>query len=138
MLLGLYSGFAENQNTKLQIHAEVPDALPISDVDLCVILSNLLENALEASAKLPSGEREIIVRIGERRGQFIILIENVFDGIFVKDSGKILSLKAQGREGVGIVSVRTVTARYNGETEFYAEENRFFSEIYVPVYREEV
>ena len=138
MLLGLYSGFAENQNTKLQIHAEVPDALPISDVDLCVILSNLLENALEASAKLPSGEREIIVRIGERRGQFIILIENVFDGILVKDSGKILSLKAQGREGVGIVSVRTVTARYNGETEFYAEENRFFSEIYVPVYREEV
>ena len=136
MLLGLYSGLAAKQSTALRIHAEVPDTLPIPDVDLCVMLSNLLENALEASAKLPEGEREIVVRIGEKRGQFIILVENMFDGTFVKDHDKILSAKAQGREGVGIASVRTVVAKYNGETEFYADGARFYSEVYVPIFRE--
>ena len=138
MLLGLYSGLAEKQNTALRIHAEVPDALPIPDVDLCVLLSNLLENALEASAKLPAGAREIIVRISEKRGQFIILVENLFNGTLAKDHGKILSVKSPGREGVGIASVRAVAARYNGETEFYAEGARFFSEVYVPLCREDV
>ena len=138
MLLGLYSGLAEDQGVELRIHAEVPEALPVSDVDLCVMLSNLLENALEASAKLIAEESEIVVRISEKCGQFIILIENAFDGILVRDHDKILSAKSQGREGVGIASVRSAVAKYDGETEFYVEGNRFYSGVYVPICRKEV
>ena len=134
MLLGMYSGLAEGQNTKFRVHAEVSDSLTVSDVDICVILSNLLENALEASAKLPAENREIIIRIGEKRGRFIVLVENVFDGMNVKSSGKFPSSKVTGREGVGIVSVRTIAEKYSGEADFYAEGDRFYSEIYLPVH----
>jgi Histidine kinase-, DNA gyrase B-, and HSP90-like ATPase. len=135
MLLGMYAGLAEKQNSPIRIQAAVSDTLPISDVDLCVMLSNLLENALEASAKISEPEREIIVRIGEKRRHFILLIENVFDGTVIKDTDKILSAKCQGRGGVGIASVRSIAEKYMGETEFYGEGNRFYSEVYLPIHK---
>ena len=137
MLLIMYRGLAEQQDTAFRVQAAVPDSLPIRDVDLCVMLSNLLENALEASTKLPADKREIVVRMEERRGQFLILVENSFDGSLTEKNGGILSSKKSNRLGVGLVSVRAATAKYGGETAFYREGDRFFSEIYIPTQHKE-
>jgi|GEM_PF-5552273 len=138
MLLGMYSRFAERQGTAFLVQANISETLTVLDADLCVILSNLLENALEASAKLPKEKREIIVRIGEKRGQLIILIENSFDGVLIKKHGRILSSKRNNRQGVGLSSVKATVSRYGGNTEFYARKYRFYSEIYLPSHREGV
>ena len=93
---------------------------------------------MEASAKIPAEKREITIRIAEKRGQFIILVENVFEGASSTDRGKFLSSKAKGRKGIGIASVCSVAEKYNGETEFYTEGNRFYSEVYIPVHRRNI
>ena len=138
MLLGFYSRLAERQGTAFLVQAEISETLAVLDVDLCVMLSNLLENALEASAKLPKEKQEIIVRIGEKRGQLIILIENSFDGVLIKKHGRILSSKGNSRQGAGLSSVNAAVSRYGGNAEFYAQKYRFYSEIYLPSHREGV
>lgn len=48
----------------LSFKAQVPQALTVSDIDLCVILGNLIDNALEACEKVPVGERFLRLYIG--------------------------------------------------------------------------
>lgn len=133
MLLRMYAGLADQHKTQYKVLAKLPDALPVSDVDLCVIISNVLENALEATQKLPVEKRLVEVRIGEANDHIAIVIKNSFDGNVNEDRGRFFSRKKEGRLGVGIDSVRSVVAYYNGRTIFYSQMNTFFSEVLIPL-----
>ena len=56
---------AEKMNIKLNVKANVPDKLPMSDVELCSMLGNILDNAVEACGTLPEEERFMRVYIGK-------------------------------------------------------------------------
>lgn len=132
MLLRMYAGLAAKQDTSFRVEARLPDSLTIDDVDLCVVLSNLLENALEASLRLAPDERDVLVRIGCRHGRLILLVENRFDGQAQTENGRFFSRKEKGRSGVGLASVQAVAARLGGSTDFRAEGNLFYSEVFLP------
>lgn len=132
MLLRMYAGLAARQDTPFRVEARLPESLMIDDVDMCVVLSNLLENALEASLKLAPDERDVFVRIGCRHGRLILLIENRFDGQAQAENGRFFSRKKKGRLGVGLASVQAVVLRLGGNTNFRAERNIFYSEVFLP------
>ncbi|MCL2718350.1 MAG: GHKL domain-containing protein [Lachnospiraceae bacterium] len=138
MLLGLYAGMARQQETGFLIRASLPAMINILDIDLCVIISNLLENALEASAKLPEDEREVSVNIGCELGWLGIFVKNRFDGILEKKDELFLSRKQTGRFGIGLVSAETVCKKYGGNANFYKEaENIFHAKIAIPIWEVE-
>lgn len=132
MLLRMYAGLAAKQDTPFRVEAKLPDTLTVDDVDWCVTLSNLLENALEASLRLPPDERDIHVRIGCRHGRLILLVENRFDGQVQTENGRFFSRKEKERSGVGLASVQAVALRWGGSTDFHAEGNTFYSEVFLP------
>jgi sensor histidine kinase regulating citrate/malate metabolism len=159
ILLSLYAGLARQQHTEFLVRAALPETIsvssmvssaakpaqasadffPVSEVDLCVMLSNLLENALEASARLPEEQREVSVNIGCELGVLGIFIKNRFDGVLEKKDGRFLSRKQSGRIGVGLASAEDVCEKYGGNASFYKEaENIFHAKIAIPIWEGEV
>jgi hypothetical protein len=134
ILLGLYAGLARQQHTDFSVRASLPEAINILDVDLCVILSNLLENALEASAKLPQKQREVIVNIGCELGRLGIFIRNRFDDVLIQKDRHFLSRKSPERIGIGLVSAEDVCKKYGGNADFYKEDNIFHAKIAIPIW----
>lgn len=133
MLLQMYAGMAEKQKVKFNVMATgMPDVLDIDDVDMCVLLSNILENALEAAAYIPVGSANITVHLGHSHGRLIFLVENKFDGVYKKINNKIFSRKEEGREGVGLASVKAIADRYGGSTNFFSEGDVFHSQVFIP------
>lgn len=100
----------------MKIHGEYPKDCKIDPVDLCTILTNLLDNAVEACMKQPEGEpREIQVTI-RRLHQFII-IKIANSSIASPDirNGKLHTSKKDGNlHGWGMRSVLSAVEKIRG------------------------
>jgi signal transduction histidine kinase len=89
----------------------------ITDSTLCVLIGNLLENALEACRRQTSGEKFICARAAVRGGFLVVRVENSFDGHYSKREGVYMSSKgaAASRDGVGLTSVMEICKRHGGD-----------------------
>lgn len=88
----------------------------VEDLDLCVLIGNLFENAIEGCKTLPVNERKIKLRMSNYLGQLLLTIDNTFDGNVKMVKDEILSRKrGNGQKGVGISSVEAIVQKYGGE-----------------------
>ena len=97
---------AEKMNIKLNVKANVPDKLPMSDVELCSMLGNILDNAVEACGTLPEEERFMRVYIGKLKGQLYLSVQNSA-GKVRKSKNTYLSTK-EGEHGYGLFRIDRV------------------------------
>lgn len=111
-LLLHYATVAKAQDTDVQVKIGFDDLSGLSEVDLCIIISNLLENALEACARLRD-KRWITITITQYQSRLGIFVENSYDGIAQSEGGIYRSRKGQ-RTGIGIRSVMSAVERLNG------------------------
>ena len=118
---------AENEGIAVDVSIKIPeDTGHVSAMDLCVIMGNLLENALEACRRMQHGERYITVRSAVNGNRLSIGVSNSFDGNWNVLDGVYLSRKhdkGKLREGMGISSVVAVCEKYDGRIEIEAEAN---------------
>ena len=92
---------------------DLPRELSVPDTDLCSVLSNLLENAMEASLKTAPERRKVNVSARLHSGNVLLLsATNNYDGEVREKDGVFLSSKRPG-EGIGLQAVRH-TAEKNG------------------------
>ena len=126
MVLRMYSRLAQSQSCSFIVKAQLPSQLPFDDSDLCVLLSNLLENALEASGYLADNQRSIRIDIRCKMGRFGISVTNAFDGYLRMENKRYVSRKQDGRNGIGIDSIRAVCDKYDGTANFYIHEGNLF------------
>lgn len=113
-LLGYYKYSAEDAGIQTELHVETDKALPVSDTDICIILSNLLENAYEACIRQKKGDKYIKIRLHQTGDVLIVMVENSYEGTVRREDGRFLSSKAEMRKGIGITSVLDVCKKYNG------------------------
>jgi sensor histidine kinase regulating citrate/malate metabolism len=113
-----YLGVAEKEGVAVDAQLGIPeDTGRVPAMDLCVIMGNLLENAVEACRRVERGEKFI-----QARGRIIgdglsIVVTNSFDGVWREKNDVYLSRKAdEGEpcEGVGLSSVKAVSEKYRG------------------------
>lgn len=106
----------------------IPQSLPIPDEDLCALLINLLDNALEGAAHTPEG-REKIIRFRMRvDGIFLpILCENTFDGhVETNEKGVVKNTKADpASHGFGLAQMRAVAEKYDSVLSVSWTDERF-------------
>ncbi len=102
----------------------------IDILDLCVLLGNLMDNAIEANEKVCSKERFIHLNIVQRADYLSIQINNATDGGNVKiENNKIITTKKQKElHGFGLQSVREITEKYNGSCT-YSQEGHLFQAV---------
>lgn len=123
---------AEKMNVRLNVKANVPDGLPLTDVELCSMLGNMLDNATEACAALPEEERFMRIYIGRLKGQLYMSVQNSA-GEVRRERGGYLSTKDGGDHGYGLFRIDRVAKKYGGYVNRQNEEGVFATEIMIPL-----
>ena len=109
---------AANAGCTLETKLRVPEKLPFEETDLCVILSNTLENAIHACRELPEDRRRIVLRLELT--------------VAFRPDGLPESPRREGH-GLGLQSVKRVTDKYGGLFRCQWEQERFlFRAVLMP------
>lgn len=124
-------GVAQKLNVRLNVKANLPDSLPLTDVELCSMLGNMLDNATEACAALPEDERFMRVYIGKLKGQLYLSVQNSA-GKVRKEKDSYLSTK-EGEHGYGLFRIDRIVKKYGGYVNRQNEEGVFATEILMPI-----
>ena len=110
-----YQSQATEQGCEFRTFIDIPPQVSISDLDLCIVLGNLLENALEGSRRLPPNEQALQLHLKQQGDMLILTLDNRFDGSLHYRKGALLSHKRGGTvEGIGLQSVRAIAEKYQG------------------------
>ena len=116
VIFGHYLSIAKKNDIEVSYQISLPVNCRISDLDITVIIGNCMENAIEASLRLPKDQRLIKVRSRLSNDFLMFVFENNFDGKVINKRGKIYSMKRNGdEEGIGLVTVRRAVEQYGGE-----------------------
>lgn len=120
-----YDAAAKRAHTPVAWQLDLPQKLPLPEADLCMMLGNLMENALRASEALPEAERRVQVLCRMLSPAMLgLIVENRYDGVLRRRGGKLLSTAHPG-SGVGLLSVQTAAGRYHGEVTIETENQIF-------------
>ncbi|MGI6254401.1 MAG: sensor histidine kinase [Acutalibacter sp.] len=123
---------ARAQGIPVRADAHIPVKLAISDVDLCVLLGNLFDNAIEANLQLPEGQRMIRVYMDMKGNQLYISFTNLAPGAKQqKVNGRFSTTKGKGH-GYGLTRMDAVVKRLGGYLRRASEEGAFTTEILLP------
>lgn len=119
-ILSQKAEIARRQGIHVDIHAEYPKNCKIDPVDLCTILTNLFDNAIEACEKCSEGmERKITLTI-RRIHQFIIIqiANSSFEVPVIRNGVIVTSKKNRRSHGWGLQNVNAAIEKYHGVMEF--------------------
>ncbi len=123
---------AKSKNIQVIADADIPLTLKSSEIDLCCIIGNLFDNAIEASMKLPEDKRMIRVYMDMRNTQLYISFTNLTAGKKLKKEGKLFrSTKGKGH-GFGLVRIDAIVERLDGYISCNSEDGAFTTEILLP------
>ena len=113
--------------------ATCPEELTVSDTDLCALIGNLIDNAVEACEKLPEGERRFIrLYIGGLKKQLYISVTNATNEVVRKLDSEYITNK-RGNHGHGLKRINLVVDKYEGYINRQNEPGVFVTEIMLPL-----
>ena len=124
-IAGYYHHYAVVHKVPVDWKISLPEALPLPETDLCMLLGNLLENALQASVSLPAEQRSIHVICQLLSPAMLgLIVENAYDGDLKKDGNTFRSTRPGGT-GTGLKSVENIVRRYHGKLTIETEHQVF-------------
>ena len=132
-ILNAKLAIAEKGQIRIHCDASIPPQLHVSDLDLCVILGNLLDNAIESCRKIKNpDERFIRVYIGILKKQLYISITNATSETVKQRTDHYFTTK-RGDQGHGLKRVDQVVKKYDGYLNRQNEPGVFATEIILPL-----
>ena len=132
-ILNAKLAIAEKEQIRIHCDASIPPQLHVSDLDLCVILGNLLDNAIESCRKIKDpDERFIRVYIGILKKQLYISITNATSETVKQRTDHYFTTK-RGDHGHGLKRVDQVVKKYDGYLNRQNEPGVFATEIVLPL-----
>ena len=125
---------AENCRISISYNMDIPEAISVNVYELSVVVSNLIENAINACLKIPDREdRYIIVKARNTENNLVLEIVNSCIAKAETDKNGMPVTDREGH-GIGVISVETFVNKYNGMLDFTAEEDRFTARVLVNYY----
>lgn len=104
----------------------------MESLDFSALLSNLLDNAIEACSGEPYPEISVV--IAQRRGYDTILVKNRISASVLVDNPHLVTTKQnEANHGIGIPQIRELTEKYDGMCDFYEEDDYFCACAFIPV-----
>ena len=114
ILVGNKMGIAKSMGIDADCSLLLPYPCDIKDIDICIVLSNALDNAIHAVKSLDASIEKYIRVSGRIQGDFLMIeVENSFHG---KDTFK---------KGTGLSNVKKVAEKYGGAMSIETQENKF-------------
>jgi sensor histidine kinase regulating citrate/malate metabolism len=107
-------GIAKSMGIDVDCSLLLPYPCGLKDIDICIILSNALDNAIQAVKRLDAGMEKYIQVSGRIQGDFLMMeVENSFHG------------KGAFKKGTGLSNVKKVAEKYGGAMSIETQENKF-------------
>ncbi len=127
-LIQEYAVRAEKAGISFTARLDLSAHIPIDDLTLCIVIGNLLENAMEASKKM---EKDSFIRIQARMDgdHLLMLVENAYNGSIQEKNGNILSSKKDG--GLGMLSIQRILNRPGDEFDVYFNDDTFTAMVQI-------
>lgn len=123
---------ARSKNIQVVADACIPVKLKSSEIDLCCILGNLFDNAIEASLQLPEERRLIRVYMDMKNTQLYISFTNFTAGKKLSKVGKLFRTTKGEGHGFGLVRIDAIVERLDGYISRNSEDGAFTTEILLP------
>ena len=130
LLCSSFSARAERMGARLTLEITLPGSVAISDTELCVLLSNGLENALNAVEELPEGHRWVEFYCGVELSKLLIEIDNPYTGQILFRDG--LPEATAPNHGHGCRSICTIVQLHRGLCQFKADNGIFTLRVALP------
>ncbi len=128
-VVGYYCALSKREDIPFCAQLDLPESLPVDEIDMCLVLSNLLENTLEASLRTAPGRRQIKITAYLHAERLLLIeTENAFDGEVREKDGVFRSSKRRGN-GVGIQSVRHIAEKTGGASTFTYQGGIFSAKV---------
>ncbi len=123
---------ARSRNIPTQVDAHIPVKLKMSELDLCCIIGNLFDNAMEASMALPEENRMIRVYMDMKGTQLYISFTNFTAAKKLSKVGRGFKTSKGEGHGFGLVRMDDIVSRYDGYLSRNSEDGAFTTEILIP------
>lgn len=132
-ILAFYADKAENHNIRLDVKIQMSDTPVIPETEFCVLLGNLLENALDAcQTGRPESKtsqpfiRVCAIQIGTSTLSITVDNTSIFKPTWINE--KLVSTKAAG-SGIGTESIRMIAEQYRGDARFEWKDGVFYASV---------
>lgn len=124
---------ANSKGINVNAKATVPQVMKIPDIDLCVIIGNLLDNAIEGCVStIKSEDMFIRIYIREMKGQLYIYVGNSYGGEIKKVDKRYFTTKAGQDHGFGLRRMDSIIEKNSGYINRQNEEGVFATEVMLP------
>lgn len=127
-ILFYYAEKAEKYKIDYKINCDFPECLPVSEPELCALLGNLLENAVEACKDAAHTVPFICVNSLCGQEHIVLTVDNSCAIEPVMENGRFLSVK-HGGYGTGTYSVKVTAERNGGTAEFSFKNGVFYASV---------
>lgn len=135
VVLSAKSEQAASAGIRMEIKAEIPDELPIAEIELCSLLGNCLDNAVDAVSRLPGEKRWISFEAHVQKGLFAVEVKNPYSFLQINRDGRLQTLKKDKKShGYGITNMEEIVKRYGGNLEIETKNEEFKVFFYLPVH----
>ncbi len=125
---------ANENSVKVYLDVARLPRLTISETKLCVLLGNLLDNAIEACEKISdAAQRYIKLSIFPQRGMLMIHIVNRAPNDYSYQDDHLISSKKESNHGYGLARVKQIVEAENGLYSFTHTEKEFDSALFLPL-----
>ncbi len=123
---------AVKKGIRVDYKAKVPKTLTVSDIDLCVVLGNLIDNAVEACEKVEKSGQFIRLYIGTLQKQLYVSVSNATNEHVRKLDEEYITAK-RGNHGHGMKRINRIVEKYGGFINRKNEPGVFVTEIMLPL-----
>jgi len=124
--------YARNNNILVKAEIENLGFKKMKAMDFSSLLSNLLDNAIEASEQVQSVTPEIHISVVKRKGYETIGIKNRIEESVLDNNPELKSTKTEPNHGLGISQIKSITDTYQGMYDFYEEDKFFCVKVFIP------
>lgn len=124
---------AEDNGLKIKCDVSLPKELPINSVDLCVLLGNLIDNAIESCEKIEGdGNRFLRIYMCIMKQHFYVSVSNATNEV-VRRLDKEYITNKRGNHGHGLHRIDLIVEKYGGYVNRQNEPGVFATEIMMPL-----
>jgi sensor histidine kinase YesM len=124
---------ATKNHINIDYKAKVPMKLTVSDIDLCVLIGNLIDNAVEACDKIKGNSPKFVrLYVGIFKQQLYISVSNSTNEVIRKLDEEYISTK-RGNHGHGLKRINNIVNKYDGYINRQNEPGVFVSEVLLPL-----
>ncbi|MGN0495301.1 MAG: GHKL domain-containing protein [Lachnospiraceae bacterium] len=133
LILSTKMDILKEHNITLQCKGEFSNLHFDKQVDGCILLSNLLDNAIEANAKI-AGNRYIVIKARTTEQLFYLEIRNPMEGELQQVNNRIVTTKEKkDSHGIGLQNVHEIIEKYNGKYQIETGNQEYIIKMMFPI-----